>query len=246
VPAFLFVDADGVVLLMFAVSAVGAAALWVGSGLRSAPKIVQPNRLNALRLTRIAAILLGAVLGLVATASAAGFQLSSLPFALHEATSQKLPVDGRSDLTGGWARITYTPGPGLRELRTDEHFDAGPDDGARWELRSSFTQGDNVVSLSHYVFEPPLDDPAAVAAFVAGKDGEHAKLAGFPVRHTARVVDGREAYVWQYTDRRGYWHSVAWFPQPVHTVRVECIARREAARFKRLCAEAMASLRFRR
>jgi hypothetical protein len=43
---------------------------------------------------------------------------------------------------------------------------------------------------------------------------------------------------------RGFWYFAAWFPQRVHSVRVECIARRQSARFKRLCSEAMSSLRF--
>lgn len=197
------------------------------------------------RRTRIAAILGGVLAGLIAAASAGGVDLAAVPAAVQQLTSDNLPVDGRSNLTGGAATLTYTPGDGLRELRTDQDWDEGPDDGARWELRSSFTKGFNVVSLSHYVFMPRLDDPAAVAEFVAGKDREHAQLAGTRVKHTQRIVDGREGYVWEYEGRRGYWEFAAWFPQPVHTVRVECIARKEAERFKRLCAEAMSSLRFR-
>ncbi len=123
--------------------------------------------------------------------------------------AEKLPVDGRSDLTGGAASLAYTPGPGLRELRTDEHWDAAPDDGARWELRSPFTKGYNVVTLSHYVFA--LDDRAAVAAFVAGKDREQSGIAGFRVSHHERVVDGRTGYVWEYRSHRGYWQFAAWF-----------------------------------
>ena len=196
------------------------------------------------RLTRIAAVVVTGLAGLVLAASATGFELSSLPLAVQEATAKKLPVDGHSDLTGGAASLAYTPVPGLRELRTDEHWDAAPDDGARWELRSHFTEGYNAVTLSHYIFA--LDDRAAVAAFVAGKDREQSRIAGFRVGHRERVVDGRRGYVWEYRSHRGYWQYAAWFPQPVHSVRVECIAKTEVARFKRLCAEAMGSLRFRR
>ncbi|HET8953998.1 MAG TPA: hypothetical protein VFN44_25975 [Solirubrobacteraceae bacterium] len=206
----------------------------------------RPNRLNALRLTRIAGILLACVAGLVVTASATGYDLTIVPVAVQQLTGDTLPTDGRSDLTGGAASLRYTPGPGLRELRTDEHWGEAPDDGARWELRTSFTRGYNVISLSHFVFVPRLDDPAAVGAFVAGKDREQSRLAGVPVRHGERVVDGRTGYVWQYRSHRGYRQYAAWFPQPVHSVRVECIAKKDAARFERLCAEAMASLRFRR
>ena len=62
--------------------------------------------------------------------------------------------------------------------------------------------------------------------------------------HTKRVVDGRTGYVWRHRDRRGYWQYAAWFPHPVHSVRIECLARGEAARFKRLCAEAVRTLQF--
>jgi len=46
------------------------------------------------------------------------------------------------------------------------------------------------------------------------------------------------------TQGNGFWYFSAWFPQPVHSVRVECIARSQQARFRRLCAEAMGSLEF--
>ena len=99
--------------------------------------------------------------------------------------------------------------------------------------------------LAHYIFDDPrLDDPAAVAAFVADKDRENADLAGERVTHTERVVDGHTGYVWEHRLRNGGWYSTTWFPQPVHTVRLECVGRRQTDRFKRLCAEAVRSLRF--
>ena len=122
--------------------------------------------------------------------------------------------------------------------------DAGPNDGARWELRSSFTEGYNVVSLAHYVFEPHLDDEAAIADFLTDKDEEHTKGAGFRVTHRERVVDGRKGYVWTYGEPGTYWYYALWFPQPVHSVRLECVGRGEMRRFKRLCAEATKSLEF--
>jgi hypothetical protein len=78
---------------------------------------------------------------------------------------------------------------------------------------------------------------------VAGKDDEHARIAGTRVSHTTRVVDGRTGYVWTHESGGGYWHHVVWFPGPVHSIRLECMANKEVARFKRLCAEAVASLR---
>jgi hypothetical protein len=189
-------------------------------------------------------MLLGGVLALVIVAGAAGFELPTLRLAVDELTLKQLPVDGRSNLTGNAASITYRPGPDLHEFITDQHLTRGPNDGARWELRSSWTEGYNVVSLAHYVFEPPPDDAAAVADFIARKDRQHDRLAGFHVTHTQRVVDGRRGYGWNHGSRSGYWYYAAWFPQPVHSVRVECIARRQVVRFKRLCAETVRSLKF--
>jgi hypothetical protein len=37
---------------------------------------------------------------------------------------------------------------------------------------------------------------------------------------------------------------VVWFPQPVHTLRLECVAGGELRRFKRLCSEPIGSLEF--
>lgn len=160
-------------------------------------------------------------------------------------SEEELPADGRSNLHGGAASLAYTPEPGLREFITDQDFDAGPDDGARWELRAGRAPRRDALTLSHYIFDdPPLDSPAGVRAFVADKDAEHADLAGAPVTHTTREIGGRTAYVWEHRTRNGYWYFTAWFPAPVHTVRLECIARREQPRFQRLCAQAVRTLRF--
>jgi hypothetical protein len=45
-------------------------------------------------------------------------------------------------------------------------------------------------------------------------------------------VDGRKGYVWNHGGRDGYWYYSAWFPQPVHSVRVQCIATRQTSRVK--------------
>jgi hypothetical protein len=260
-PVFFFEDARYAIAVLFVMSAVAAVGLWAGSALRGmragaveAPAAIPPGRAarGSLRYTvsgpgliRITGMMLAGMVALVASASAAGFELTSLRLAIDEATLRQVPVDGRSNLTGNATALTYTPGPDLHEFITDEPADDGPNDGARWELRSSFTKGYNALTLAHYVREPRLDDPAAVADFVAEKDREHNRLAGYRVSHTERVVDGRKGYVWEHSSGRGYWYYAAWFPQPVHSVRVECVARKQTARFKRLCAEAMGSLKFR-
>jgi hypothetical protein len=258
-PMFLFLDVGETLGLMVVLSGVAALCLWAGATLRasadpqaSEPALpaARPDRgslrytLGGLGLIRITGLMLAATLSLVVVASAGGFELTSLRLALDQARARQLPVDGRSNLTGSAAWLTYTPSRDLRELVTDRISDDAPYDGARWELRSPFTQGYNVVSLAHYVEDPRLDDPAAVARFVARKDREHSRLAGFSVTHTQAMIAGRRAFVWNHDSRSGYWFYAAWFPQPVHTVRVECIARDEKARFKRLCAQATRSLRF--
>jgi hypothetical protein len=254
VPTFFFVsDADSVIAVMIALSAVAAVSLAAGAALARARTghATAPARgslryaLSGLGLTRISGILLAVVVGLVAVAATAGFDSSMLRLAIEEATAKQVSVDGRSNLTGNAASLTYTPGPDLKELITDEDWGEGPNDGARWELRASFTKGYNVVSLAHYIFvEPRLDHPAAVADFVADKDREHSRIAGHRVTHTERVVDGRKGYAWNHRSRDGHWQYAAWFPQPVHTVRVECIAKRLEGRFRGLCAEAIRSLKF--
>lgn len=247
-PIFLFVETGGVIVFMILMSAVAAVSLLAGvavRGLTHRPATAPAARGIGFRFIRISSVMVTAMLGLVVIASAFGLEPSTLRLAIDEVTAKQLPVDGRSNLTGNAASLRYTPGPGLHEFVTDEDWGAGPNDGARWELRSSFTKGDNHLSLAHYIFDdPPLDDPAAVAKFVADKDDEHSRLAGSRVGHRTRVVDGRTGYVWRHAGRRGYSHYVAWFPQPVHSVRVECVARTEAERFKRLCEGAIRSLEF--
>jgi hypothetical protein len=263
-PTLLFADPLGVVALMLVLSVVAAFGLWAGSALRearvrrvgaAAAPAARPSpqpapgslrqAVSGRRLIRISGVLVAVVIGLVTIASAAGFDPATLRMVVDEAFANQQPVDGRSNLTGNDASLTYTPGPDLKEFIVDEDWDAGPNDGARWELRSSFTKGYNVVSLSHYIFDDPhLDNPRAVADFVAGKDREHSDIADRRVTHTTRVVDGRKGYVWTHGNWRGYWHYAVWFPQPVHTIRVECIAKKQESRFKRLCAEAVSSLKF--
>jgi hypothetical protein len=206
IPDFFFTGPSDVFALMVGLSAVELAGLWAGSALRrgasaGAPAAPAPgglrHALSGVGLIRISAVLLATMLALVVVTSAAGFELTSLRLALDEATAKQVPVDGKSNLTGNAASLTYTPGPGLHEFITDEDWGGGPNDGARWELRSSFTKNQNVVSLAHYIFdEPRLDNPAAVAKFVADKDDEHSKMARHRVTHTKRVVDGRTGYVW--------------------------------------------------
>jgi hypothetical protein len=261
-PGFFITAAGDVIAVMFALSVIGALCLGAGSALRGAVERrreqpagraagarAEPARgslryaLSGRSLVRISGGLLAAMLVLVTASSAVGFELRTLKLAVDEATVKQLPVDGRSNLNGNAASLAYTPGPDLHEFITDEDWGAGPNDGARWELRSSFTKGENTISLAHYIFDdPPLDDPAAIAEFVASKDDEHSKIAGFTVEHTRRVVDGRTGYVWTHGNRAGYWHYAVWFPHPVHTIRVECIAKQDERRFKRLCEEALGSL----
>lgn len=261
-PAFFFADAGDVIALMLVLSALAALGLFVGSALgrarrgRLAPAGREPapqqrpprgslqEVLSGPGLIRLSGVVLAGILTLVVASAATGFELTMVRLAIEEKTREQKPVDGRSNLTGDAASLTYTRGPDLRELITDHAPDDDPTDGARWELRSSFTKGYNVVSLASYTYEPPLDDPEAVARFIAKKDGEHSRLAGSQATHTARVVDGRKGYVWTHGNSRGYWHYAVWFPQPVHTIRVECIAKKQESRFRRLCSEAVESLEF--
>jgi hypothetical protein len=232
-PGFFFDDPSYVIGMMVAISVLAAAGLWAGSALRvrgrgadapvpaagaRAPRGTLRYTIGGESLVRLSGMLLAAMATLVVTTSAAGFELPALRLALDEATLTKVPVDGRSNLIGGAASLTYTRGPDLHEFITDNLSEGQETDGARWELRSSFTKGYNVVSLASYIPEPSLADPAAVTDFVARKDREHAGLAGHSVTHTERVVDGRRGYVWEHGSRRGYWYYAAWFPTPVHTV----------------------------
>jgi len=255
-PTFLFAPTGGVVVMMFALSALAAVALRAGAALgarRDRPPAGAAvaaggslrDAIGARSLIRISAVLLGLIAAGVTTGTAAGVELNTL----HRPAVERLPADGRSNLSGGAASLRYTNQAGLDEVVTDEHLGAGPSDGARWELRSSPADPYHAVTLSHYVFDDPrLDDEAAVAGFVAGKDADHSELAGSRVTHTERVVDGRRGYVWDHDLPGGGWNFTAWFPHPVDSVRLECYTRdrRQTDRFKRLCAEAVRSLSFSR
>src|SRR4051812_25708762 len=163
-PAFLFWPAGTVVSLMVALSAVAALGLWAGARFLWArhPRLaVNPERrpprgslrytIGGVSLIRLTGGMLAVLLGLVAVSTAAGIEPSKLRLAVFEATARQLPVDGRSDLTGRTASLIYKPSRDLREFVTDQHLGGGPFDGARWELRSSWRKGFNVVSLASFV-----------------------------------------------------------------------------------------------
>lgn len=174
----------------------------------------------------------------------AGVDMRSAKVMVDQYTKHRLPTDGRSDLTGQGAAIAYPAADDLIELETDEHWGEGPHDGARWELRTTFTKGYNVISLANYVFVPTLDDKQAIERFVKSKDSRHRELAGKEVTHETVTVDGRTGHAWNHDGKDGYWYYAAWFPQPTGTVRLECIAKNQRARFEEMCAEALKSLRF--
>jgi hypothetical protein len=250
-PTFFLADTVGVIGLMLVLTALATVCLSAGAALRRAgQRAAEPPAGSGLRraiggvsLIRISGVLLAAMLTLAVTTAAAGFDLSELRSGDRPA-EKRLAADGRSNLTGRAASLGYTRAPDLREFVVDEDWGAGPNDGARWELRTESAGHDDVISLSHYIFEPPLDDPVAVATFVGDKDAEHSRIAGSEVSHGRRVVDGRTGYVWRHGNPRGYWHQTTWFPHPIHSVRVECVAKVQVDRFKRLCGEAMRSLEF--
>lgn len=200
--------------------------------------------ISGLRFIRFCALILLAALAIVGIGQVGGFDFRTLQAGLESLRYDDRPADGRSNLNGGAASVTYIPSRDLTELITDEHWGEGPNDGARWEVRSPWHNGYNVVSLAHYIFVPSLGDPAEVKAFVAGKDDDHRSLAGKEVSHSEVVVDGRKGYVWNHSSPSGYWYYAAWFPHAVHTVRVECIAKRRVVHFRSLCEQAMATLKF--
>lgn len=242
-PAFLFTTVGEAVALMMLVSLAGAAGLGAGAMLRRgtgapprAPREGLARTLSGAGLVGLSQLVLAAFGVLVAGAALAGYDPSAVGRELR-VDARELAADGRSNLTGGAASIRYSPAPGIRELAADERWSSDPGDGARWELH----QGSDVVSLSSYVFEPELDGEAAIGEFVAGKLAEHAKYAGGVVRPETLRAGGRTGYVWEYTDRGGVWHHVAWFPARVHSVRLECLARRPDPP---LCTQAARSLRF--
>jgi hypothetical protein len=121
-PAFFFVDAGEAITLMLVLSALATVGLSAGSalgaGATASPRHAARGSLRAALsgagLIRISTVMLCALLALVATAGTAGYELSTLRLAVDEVTAEQLPVDGRSNLSGGAATLTYTPGPGLR------------------------------------------------------------------------------------------------------------------------------------
>ena len=204
------------------------------------------DALSGRGLIRISGMLLAAMVALVATAGAAGFELPTLRLAVDEATAKRLPVDGRSNLTGGPPRSPTRPARTCTSWSRTSLPLAGPNDGARWELRSSFTKGYNV------------GDARALHRRAAAR--RRRRLSRLPGREGSRPLPARRFPRDPHGARRRRAQGLRLGPRQPRAatgtsrpgsrsrctrVRVECVARRQTARFKRLCAEAIDSLEFR-
>ena len=164
-PIFLFVETDGVIVFMILMSCVAAVLLLAGAAVRglTTPSGDRPGGARH-RLQRHPDLERDGRGGRRARGDRRRGRprASNLRLAIDEVTAKQLPVDGRSNLTGNAASLTYTTGPGLHEFVTDKDWEPAQTTAARSELRSSFTKGDNHLSLAHYIFvDPPLDNPAA-------------------------------------------------------------------------------------
>ena len=98
-PDFFFADPREVIALMLGLSVGAAICLWTGSALRGATTSSPGRRaargslwyaISGLSLIRISGVLLAAVVTLVAVATAAGFELSTLRPGVDEATAKQL------------------------------------------------------------------------------------------------------------------------------------------------------------
>ena len=100
------------------------------------------------------------------------------------------------------------------------------------------------MSLAHYIFEPRLDNPAAVAEFVADKDHEHSRsgrISRRPQDACCRRAPGLRVEP-QRPGRLLALRGVVSAAGPQRAGRMR--GKQQADRFKRLCDEAIRSLEF--
>ena len=146
-------------------------------------------------------------------------------------------ADGRSNLRGGGASITYTTAPGMYEYGSAWTRS----DGTFWGVATP--GGDGQVELERFT-TPSLGTPQAVTSFLAAKSGENADIAGFVVHPRAVTVNGYHGYMWDYiSDKEDSWSRNIWFPGAHASYRLHCSAYPDArVQTRKLCAEASKSL----
>lgn len=155
-----------------------------------------------------------------------------------------LAADGRSNMPGGLATLSFTPLPGQRELVRSRSVDA-PHDGSEWfvSMPDSSETGSNYAVLAYYVFKPPLDTDAAMREARAAEQRNASNMAADPIVFKTIDVDGRRADEFRFTMPGGDRALRVWIFGPVHSFRFDCRVGAGQDRLWRQCDELLESLK---
>ena len=128
-------------------------------------------------------------------------------------------ADGRSNLPGGLATMSFTPLPDQRELVRSRSVDA-PHDGSQWfvSMPDSSETRSNYAVLAYYVFKPPLDTDAAMREARAAEQRNASNMAADPIVFKTIEVDGRRADEFRFTMPGGDRALRVWIFGPVHVI----------------------------
>lgn len=152
----------------------------------------------------------------------------------------EVPLDGRSSLPGGHARLSFDPLQSQRELVREKNVDA-PYDGSEWMLSCGCAH--DYMKLGYFVFKPPIDTPEKVRSAVTQDHNSVAvQAAEPPVFRTIKVgdVDGYEA---RFSGKYGGEIIYVAIFGPVHSYRFECSASSRTSPYYAQCEQALKSLR---
>lgn len=158
---------------------------------------------------------------------------------------REIPVDGKSNLPGDLALVTYKPAEHQFESVSEDEPTGYAQGGLNWSLSRWTPTGRSIIGLRQSTGEPRLTSEARIRRFIKIKADENNEIAGAVVPYREIAIGHRRAFLWTYHDRQNWWHLRAWFPGK-HSFRYSCRKMPDdPVDFETQCIETLRTIKFR-
>jgi len=159
----------------------------------------------------------------------------------------ELTADGKSNLPGGGASLTYKPIQDDFEVSGDGNLGGGPHDGATWDVEHWNPDGNGrtMMEVKEYIFEPKPTTPARIKSYVRADERWNTKQVGHSVKTKRETLDGRTAYTWEFINSDNDWVHYTDAFALTHSYRLYCITPVDNSNnFRQRCRNALATIKF--
>jgi hypothetical protein len=161
-----------------------------------------------------------------------------------EAGDTPLPLDGRSNLPGGLASLTYTPAAKQFEELGSADTDFGATGGAKWTVSRWGPHGLSFFGVQKVQWSEPIETKAEIVAWLRKENAKYSGYAGRWVTYHRSKFNGHRAYIWQFQIAGGGWRYAAWILHKSEALDFICAAAPgdpQLGAFQGQCNEAMKS-----